>query len=492
MLKTLTPFYKAQTHRDVISVLEKDINLDLFKIIKDRKDSLYRIYIPKNSKNTYLPCLCTHSDTVHNIKPEKIIDHNGKLMNPAGGLGADDRNGIFILHTLMKKSFIFCVFNFEESGKTGSKSADLEYISKHASIFIGLDRQGNGEIGLRGYENKELINLLQSIDSFNLLRGYPTDAFQIARRSGICAVNLSVGFYKEHSKSEYSNPGDITKTISLLLNLPEKFWSKQFRYSNEKFQIPAGYSSFSIESQFKSKEQTSVYEKVYKSLYTIIKFCKAAYSGFIIGSLKNSTIQQMKTKEYKKHRLNNTSAQIFLGLSPWEIDSIKNCFTTKNNILVLGSSPDVISHTGTINIEPFHFEYPTSECITEKVFSSGVKNDKFDGAIIGWDTLSMLPDSASRKSLLKSIALKIEPKSPVLISFMYRNENSRFFNLIKYVSKIINLLKGEKNIEAGHYISKNQFLRFFTFAEIGSELFNSDFNIDFYYIRKFSHVVAYT
>ncbi|MCF8346832.1 MAG: hypothetical protein K9G38_06440 [Bacteroidales bacterium] len=216
-------------------MIEKDIDIDLkqFKILENK---YYKVYIPKNIKKP-LPMLCAHTDTIFTHAPENFSMQKGRLAckDKGIGLGADDRNGCYLLHQVMLQKpsdFIFGIFDLEEQGCIGSNSFNMFTIQEFVSILIELDRKGNSDFALYGYENEDLYKLLETFPNYHVDIGSVTDVAILAEQSNICCFNLSVGFYKQHSEKEFTLVRDVERAEKFLLNLPKDFWGKQFLTDN--------------------------------------------------------------------------------------------------------------------------------------------------------------------------------------------------------------------------------------------------------------------
>jgi hypothetical protein len=229
IVQDLISFYQAYNHSEVIKLIEQNVNLKKFKILKDK---YYHVYIPEKL-NKPVPMLCCHSDTVFPHIPNSFRINKGRLSckNKGIGLGADDRNGCYLLHQMMLKrpqDFIFALFDLEELGCLGSRSFNLFPIQELVSIFIGLDRKGSNEFALYGYENEELLSILDTFPNYHIDYGSITDVAILADVTNICCFNLSVGYYKQHSEREFTIVRDVERAEKFLLNLPEEFWGKQY------------------------------------------------------------------------------------------------------------------------------------------------------------------------------------------------------------------------------------------------------------------------
>ncbi|PPB52952.1 hypothetical protein [Campylobacter hyointestinalis] len=197
--------------------------------------------LPKGA-NKY-PLICIHLDTINThkkaelktddliIDDDDIISLNTKAR--AVCLGGDDRAGVYIALQLIKakKPFAFGFFKDEEIGCIGSSSLS-SYINSLDNItaFIGLDRRGADEVATYGHDNKELINIFESKGYIEAV-GSVTDASKLSALSnkGLACVNLSVGYYNEHTKKEILNTTAMNHTLKVLKNLDISLFNKPFK-----------------------------------------------------------------------------------------------------------------------------------------------------------------------------------------------------------------------------------------------------------------------
>jgi peptidase M28-like protein len=225
----LSRFYQTLNHQKVIELIEENLNIANYKILEDK---YYRIWIPK-TVDSPVPLLVAHSDTVFQAIPRKIVNNKGKIFckNKGIGLGADDRNGCWLLSQMLQQrpnEFIFALFDMEEQGCMGSMSLEMDQIKDKISVIIGLDRQGKSDLALYGFESDELLQVLESIQSYEICFGTLSDCATLAENSGICCFNISVGYYRQHTSSEYTIVTDLKKAKRLLLDLPKTLWGKQY------------------------------------------------------------------------------------------------------------------------------------------------------------------------------------------------------------------------------------------------------------------------
>jgi hypothetical protein len=177
-----------------------------------------------------MPCLSAHTDTVHLFSPQTIQKHKSRL-SAKEGLGGDDRNGCWLIRQMMLKrpaDFIFALFDLEERGCVGSQALDVMPLLDIVSVFIGLDRKGKNELALYGYENMDMLAVLEEIEGYHITFGTVTDVAILSEKTGICCFNLSVGYYQQHSKKEFTRLQHLRLAERFLHSLPSAFWGKQF------------------------------------------------------------------------------------------------------------------------------------------------------------------------------------------------------------------------------------------------------------------------
>ena len=181
-------------------------------------DTHGNLLIIKGESDTY-PCLAAHMDQVQSVhsKDFRVVEIEGDVIgwspkcHERQGLGADDKNGIFICLELLRKFDVMKVAFFvgEETGCIGSSKVDLGFF-KDCRFIIQPDRKGSGDlitsmfcgdvcsekfceaIGYKEYGYKQDI-------------GTVTDVGELVERGvGISCLNLSCGYYEAHSDVEYT------------------------------------------------------------------------------------------------------------------------------------------------------------------------------------------------------------------------------------------------------------------------------------------------
>lgn len=184
--------------------------------------------------------LSAHMDSVDNYATNHTIVETteGKLFAPGGICGADDKAGIAIVLAASRELakvdtfngvIKFAFFVSEEVGCVGSSAAIRNEHTKawltEADLGIVVDRKGNRDIVVGNFSSAfcstevgkffEEASALQDMD-WKATPGGISDTGSLAR-VGINAVNLSAGYYNEHTKNEYVVVSEMWDTVKLIV-----------------------------------------------------------------------------------------------------------------------------------------------------------------------------------------------------------------------------------------------------------------------------------
>ena len=183
------------------------------------------------------PCIVAHLDTVHACKSGygAYKSQDGQLLfafdSTTGrqtGVGGDDRCGIAIaLQLLVHLPALKVAFFVEEEvgGANGSGFADLAFFADTA-LVLQCDRRGSTEwaqtvCGVQVASDSflaSIADLLQSHGYRVIQEGSFTDVGLLKRRGlGVCAANLSCGYYEPHSKHETIHLPAVENALNLCL-----------------------------------------------------------------------------------------------------------------------------------------------------------------------------------------------------------------------------------------------------------------------------------
>lgn len=185
-------------------------------IAKDPKGNLY---VTKGKSETY-PCLAAHLDQVQKVhsidfevcRSEDILFGYSKQNKEYQGLGADDKNGVWVcLKCLEKYNAIKVVFFVdEERGCVGSQKAVMSFFDD-CRFVLQIDRKNGGDFisNIGGWTplcSKEFIEAVQP-EKFGYKEesGLMTDV-ECLKENGlkVSAANISCGYYNPHTDTEFT------------------------------------------------------------------------------------------------------------------------------------------------------------------------------------------------------------------------------------------------------------------------------------------------
>jgi hypothetical protein len=192
-------------------------------MVKYLKDKGYKNII---SNNLYviaegeLPiCICAHMDTVFPKVPyEFYYDEKKAVLWSPQGLGADDRAGNYAIIELLERGYrpSIILTDLEERGGIGASELVEKYPEcpfSDCRALIQLDRCGERDSVYYECDNEDFEKLINSY-GFKTNWGTFTDISIFGPAWEIAAVNLSIGYYNEHTQTEILNMLYLHKTIS--------------------------------------------------------------------------------------------------------------------------------------------------------------------------------------------------------------------------------------------------------------------------------------
>lgn len=190
----------------------------------DKMGNIYAVKGAGKEGQTY-PCVVAHTDEVHHHKTgtysaymvngSMIVGYSHKLKKMTG-IGADDKNGIWIcLKCLESFKVMKCAFFVqEETGCVGSGFADMGFFAD-CRFVIQCDRKGKRDIitdihSTRLCSDEFLQKTTPGKYGYREERGMSTDVYTLKQRGlEISCVNLSCGYYQPHTDNEHTIVEDL-------------------------------------------------------------------------------------------------------------------------------------------------------------------------------------------------------------------------------------------------------------------------------------------
>lgn len=189
-------------------------------------DSIGNLLITKSdSKSSNYPCVIAHMDAVHDFYDERNVIRNNNIVKAyykngmQCGLCADDCNGVYIAIQLLRsdiKNLKVCFTVEEEIGGNGALFAGQNFeFFKDVSYFLQADRKGRDDLIIysngHSIASPEFINDILSIPDFKYAPeiGSFTDVGILTELLDISGVNISCGYYNEHTNKEFCNLNEL-------------------------------------------------------------------------------------------------------------------------------------------------------------------------------------------------------------------------------------------------------------------------------------------
>lgn len=204
-----------------------------------------------------------------------VLESNGDVIawsareHEQQGLGADDKNGIFIcLECLRDFDFLkVALFVGEEVGCKGSGACDLTFF-KDCRFIIEPDRKGFNDLITSmccgDVCSEEFIKAIEPYNpGYEEARGTVTDVGELVERGvGISCINISCGYYDAHTDHEYTVLDELEMTLEFVQDIienvgetfPFEYDYKSYGYYDD-YGYNYGYSYFG--GKKKSEDKTS-------------------------------------------------------------------------------------------------------------------------------------------------------------------------------------------------------------------------------------------
>lgn len=200
-------------------------------------DNEKNLFITKNTTNPlYMPCIIAHMDTVFDYDFERELVQKGNLITARDvktkascGLMADDSNGIYCALRLLDiiPNIKICFTTQEEIGGIGAVVAteNTEFFN-NVNFFLQADRRGNSNIitftnGRKIVSDKFVEDITPIIKRYNYstTNGIFTDVGEIAFWCSVSGINISCGYYNEHTTNETCNIVELHNCLCLMREL---------------------------------------------------------------------------------------------------------------------------------------------------------------------------------------------------------------------------------------------------------------------------------
>jgi len=221
------------------------------------------VFVTKGQADTY-PCICAHMDQVqhqhskdfHVMREGDIIYAFSAKAKGQQGLGADDKNGLWIaLELLRELKVLKCAFFVsEEIGCIGSSNCDLSFF-KDVRFCVQPDRR-NGHDLITSISGKLCSeDFLKAIGyqkyGYKPTTGLTTDVGTLASRGiGVSCVNISCGYYEPHTDHEVTSWKELCNAKRFAKHICSLKQTFPFSYKEDVRQFFGGYNGYGYQGHW--------------------------------------------------------------------------------------------------------------------------------------------------------------------------------------------------------------------------------------------------
>lgn len=211
-----------------------------YKHVDNRKKFIY-------CKGTLPVMLVAHLDTVHKTIPTQIFhDKEQNIMWSPQGIGGDDRCGIFSILTLLERGYrphVLFTCDEEIGGIGATAFAGSKIPLKNIKYLIELDRRGHNDCVFYDCGNEDFLKYVETF-GFEEEYGSFSDICSISPVYDVASVNLSIGYYNEHTSSEYINLTHMNETIDKVAKmLDDSKVAPAFDYQETVYNYPSYWNN---------------------------------------------------------------------------------------------------------------------------------------------------------------------------------------------------------------------------------------------------------
>lgn len=232
----------------------------------------HNLYITKGEADTY-PCVVAHLDQVQKKhSPDfRVYEQDGILFGFSAknkrqeGLGADDKNGIWVaLKSLMRYDAIkVALFHSEEVGTVGSGEADMTFF-KDVRFVLEADRRNGGDLITDIWGAICSDEFIEDISEFADKHGYKetsgmlTDVETLSDNGlGVSAINMSCGYYNPHTDEEVTDYNELLNCLAFVWDIIDNC-TKVYKFERSKKMYSKwddyGYGGYNWKGWYSKKE----------------------------------------------------------------------------------------------------------------------------------------------------------------------------------------------------------------------------------------------
>lgn len=230
LLKSLYEIHSPSGNEKKLKRFIKKWVADNIEGVECTWDNAGNVYFVKGESETY-PVVVAHLDQVQKahskdfkaVITEDIVFGYSPSEKEYQGLGADDKNGLWIALKCLQTFDVIKIAFFvgEEIGCVGSSKCDMNFFAD-ARFVVEPDRRGGNDLitSISGYDiaSKEFLDAIDYASfGYKETSGLMTDVLELTERGvGVACINMSCGYYNPHSDEEFTVISDLLNALDLV------------------------------------------------------------------------------------------------------------------------------------------------------------------------------------------------------------------------------------------------------------------------------------
>ena len=194
-------------------------------------DNTGNLYITKGEAEAY-PCVVAHLDQVQKthsadfkaVETKEIIFGYSSSNRRQEGLGADDKNGIWVALKCLERydQIKVAFFVGEEIGCAGSSKCMMSFF-ENCRFVLQCDRRGGGDLitNIGGWTELCSTDFLKAFDyqkfGYKREHGLITDVGTLKEQGlPVSCINISCGYYEPHTDHEFTIKSELLNCLTLV------------------------------------------------------------------------------------------------------------------------------------------------------------------------------------------------------------------------------------------------------------------------------------
>lgn len=233
---------------------------------------------------------------------------------------------------------------------------------------------------------------------------------------------------------------------------------------------------------------------------------KVLLHGFWLGVLSPKHLHNIDFEYYTNEEYYTLDRWNTRGLFRWEEDLVRRYFIDCSKIMLLGAG----GGREIYGLREFGFEIRAFEChqllrefanglVAREKLNATVSSmerdiipdvaESFSGAIWGWGVYMLISSRIRRIEALRKIGSKLEPGSPLLLSFYTRSGKERRFRYLAAIANVFRTMLVREKVSVGDDLVPYYAHHFFR-DQLDEELSEAGFSLVEYGDRSYGHAVA--